>query len=55
MTHEDYDTILAKGWKPFFMEYLPRVIDPQEFIDCVRLDDGQRRSAAGGSTSRRAM
>jgi uroporphyrinogen-III decarboxylase len=31
MTIEDYDTILDKGWGAFFMDYLPRVIDPQEF------------------------
>jgi uroporphyrinogen-III decarboxylase len=31
MTIEDYDTIIEKGWGAFFMEYLPRVIDPLEF------------------------
>jgi len=45
MTHEDYDTILARGWKPFFMEYLPRVINPQEFMDFVgwNMANGQKR------------
>jgi len=33
MTVEDYDTILSKGWNAFLMEYLPRVINPQEMID----------------------
>jgi uroporphyrinogen-III decarboxylase len=31
MTIADYDTIIEKGWQAFFMEYLPRVIDPAEF------------------------
>jgi uroporphyrinogen-III decarboxylase len=31
MTTDDYDTIIEKGWGPFFMSYIPRVIDPQEF------------------------
>jgi uroporphyrinogen-III decarboxylase len=45
MTHEDYDAILTKGWKPFFNEYLPRVIDPQEFIDFIgwNMANGQKR------------
>lgn len=45
MTHEDYETILSKGWKPFFMEYLPRVINPQEFMDFINwtMTNGQKR------------
>jgi uroporphyrinogen-III decarboxylase len=45
MTTEDYDTILAKGWNAFFMEYLPRVINPQEFMDFVgwNMANGQAR------------
>jgi uroporphyrinogen-III decarboxylase len=45
MTHEDYDTIISKGWNAFFMEYLPRVIDPQEFMDFVgwNMANGQKR------------
>jgi len=35
MTPADYDTILKIGWNAFFMQYLPRVIDPQEFMDFV--------------------
>jgi uroporphyrinogen-III decarboxylase len=35
MTPADYDTILKIGWTAFFMQYLPRVIDPQEFLDFV--------------------
>lgn len=31
MTTDDYDTLIEKGWTPFLMSYLPRVIDPQEF------------------------
>ena len=45
MTHEDYDTILTKGWKPFFNEFLPRVINPQEFMDFIgwNMANGQKR------------
>ena len=45
MTHEDYDAIIAKGWNAFFMEYLPRVINPQEFMDFVgwSMANGQKR------------
>lgn len=35
MTIEDYDTIIEKGWNAFFMEYLPRVIDPLEFQESM--------------------
>ncbi len=35
MTIEDYDTIIEKGWGAFFMEYLPRVIDPLEFQEAM--------------------
>ena len=35
MTIEDYDTIIEKGWNAFFMEYLPRVIDPFEFQESM--------------------
>ncbi len=35
MTIEDYDTILEKGWGAFYMNYLPRVIDPQEIMDLM--------------------
>jgi len=31
MTTDDYDTIVEKGWTPFLMSYMPRVIDPGEF------------------------
>ncbi len=31
MTEEDYDTILEKGWGFFVQDYLPRVVDPDEF------------------------
>jgi hypothetical protein len=45
MTQEDYDAILSKGWNAFFMEYLPRVINPQEFMDFVgwSMANGQKR------------
>ncbi len=45
MTTEDYDTILNIGWNEFFMSYLPRVIDPQEFMDFVNwtMANGQSR------------
>jgi uroporphyrinogen-III decarboxylase len=45
MTHDDYDAILSKGWKAFFMEYLPRVINPQEFMDFIgwNMANGQKR------------
>jgi hypothetical protein len=32
MTHEDYDFIIANGWKKFINKYLPRVINMMEFI-----------------------
>jgi len=35
LTPEDYDTILKIGWQAFFMQYLPRVIDPPEFLEFV--------------------
>src|SRR5574342_403003 len=35
MTIEDYDTIIAKGWTPFFMQYLSKVIDPLEFQEAM--------------------
>jgi uroporphyrinogen-III decarboxylase len=45
MTVDDYDTILNKGWNAFFMEYLPRVIDPNEFQDFIQwsMVNGARR------------
>lgn len=45
MTHADYDTILSKGWNAFLMEYLPRVINPQEFFDNINwmMANGERR------------
>jgi uroporphyrinogen-III decarboxylase len=45
MTIEDYDTILSKGWNAFFMEFLPRVINPQEFLDsgAWMMANGERR------------
>jgi uroporphyrinogen-III decarboxylase len=35
MTPEDYDTILKVGWGKFAQGYLPRVIDPQEFMEAM--------------------
>ncbi len=45
MTIEDYDTIINGGWMPFFMNYLPRVIDPQEIQDFFgwTMANGERR------------
>lgn len=45
MTKEDYATILDKGWGEFYMSYLPRVMNPQEFFDFVNwtTENGQRR------------
>lgn len=45
MTHDDYDTILEKGWNEFFTSYLPRVIDPQEFFEFIQwtMEKGQER------------
>ena len=46
MTPADYDTILNIGWNAFFGQYLPRVIDPQEFMDFVgwNMQNGGRRA-----------
>jgi len=35
MTHEDYDYILANGWKKFVNKYMPRVISMWEFIPAM--------------------
>ena len=44
MTTDDYDTIVEKGWMPFLMSYMPRVIDPQEFQAFIgwQMANGQR-------------
>jgi len=33
MTRADYEAIITRGWWPFLVEYLPRVIDPAELTD----------------------
>jgi len=35
LTESDYRLIIEKGWKHFFQEYLPRVIDIQEYREAV--------------------
>jgi uroporphyrinogen-III decarboxylase len=44
MTTDDYDTIVEKGWMPFLMSYMPRVIDPNEFQAFIgwQMANGQR-------------
>ena len=44
MTTDDYDTIVEKGWTPFLMSYMPRVIDPSEFQAFIgwQMANGQR-------------
>ncbi len=44
MTTDDYDTIVEKGWMPFLMSYMPRVIDPLEFQAFIgwQMANGQR-------------
>lgn len=35
MTPEDYDAIVEQGWNQWLMSYLPRVIDPGEFMEAI--------------------
>lgn len=35
MTVDDYDFIIENGWDAFFMQYLPKVVDMQEFGQMV--------------------
>jgi len=35
LTRDDYDTILEKGWNAFLPNYLPRIVNPEEFFHAM--------------------